>query len=245
MTRQRERDERQAGRRQRDEQRCRAPTGASPRSRPCRCPSAAWRGPATTAPMNDDDAADAGDEPEHGRLRAAGRRARTGTRSRRRCPTAPRAASARRANARRTGSCARAGRPRGSRRGPARGPRRGGGGASSRADRPEQHRRDEERDRVDARSRSGAVSTWTRKPLIPNARNSGGRPARRQRRVRLDQPLALDDRRQVGVVGRVEERRQDGGQPGDEQRAASTSARRARTRPGSSRAAPPARGRPR
>ena len=55
----------------------------------------------------------------------------------------------------------------------------------------------------------GAVRTWTRKPLIPKADELGGRSAGREGAVRLDEPLALDDRRQVGVVGRVEERRQD------------------------------------
>jgi hypothetical protein len=51
----------------------------------------------------------------------------------------------------------------------------------------------------------GAVSTWTRKPLIAEGRNS--RPSRRgERAVRVDELIALDDRRQVGVVGRIEER---------------------------------------
>ena len=83
----------------------------------------------------------------------------------------------------------------------------------------------------------GAVRTWTRKPLIPNAVNSDGRAARRQRAVGVDQLLPLDDRRQVGVVGRVEERRQDRRQRRHDAAAARTSGRRARRRPGSSRAA--------
>ena len=48
----------------------------------------------------------------------------------------------------------------------------------------------------------GAVRTWTRKPLIPKAHELGGGSARRECAVGLDEPVALDDRRQVGVVGR-------------------------------------------
>ncbi len=44
-----------------------------------------------------------------------------------------------------------------------------------------------------------------------------GRPARRERAVGLDEPFALDDRRQVRAVGGIEECRQDRGQPRDDQ----------------------------
>ena len=54
---------------------------------------------------------------------------------------------------------------------------------------------------------------------MPEPDELGDGAARRERAVRLDQPLALDDRRQVGAIGRVEERRQDGGQRGDHDRA--------------------------
>ena len=79
-------------------------------------------------------------------------------------------------------------------------------------DRPEQDGRDHERDGVDERSRS-----------VRSAAGRGTRDAER-RRTRPPEPLAarallastsslaLDDRRQVGVVGGVEERRQDRGQ---------------------------------
>ena len=49
-----DRHERQAGRGQRDEQVAETPTGAAPRSRPGRSPSACVDRLATTAPMNDD-----------------------------------------------------------------------------------------------------------------------------------------------------------------------------------------------
>jgi hypothetical protein len=63
----------------------------------------------------------------------------------------------------------------------------------------------------------GAVSSWTRNPLIPNGHELGSRAACRQRGVRVDQPFALDDGGQVGVDRRVEERGQDGRQTRDQQ----------------------------
>ena len=112
-------------------------------------------------------------------------------------------------NARRTGSWTdeAAGRP-GSRSGPARGPRASAAAASSCADRAEQQRRGEERDGVDGDGdRRG--QDLDEEAADAEGHELGGGAARRQRAVRLDQPLALDDRRQVGVVGGVEERRQD------------------------------------
>ena len=78
----------------------------------------------------------------------------------------------------------------------------------------------------------GAVSTWTRKPLIPKAMNSAAEPLAARRRVGRDQLVALDDRRQVGVVGRVEERRQDRGQAGHDQELPERQDARARTATG-------------
>ena len=61
----------------------------------------------------------------------------------------------------------------------------------------------------------GPLRSWTRKPLMPNAGELGDRAARRRGRCWPRRAVALDDRRQVGVVGRVEERGQD---RGDERR---------------------------
>ncbi len=65
----------------------------------------------------------------------------------------------------------------------------------------------------------GALSSWTRKPLIPNADELGDRRAGGEGAVRRDQLVRLDDGRQVGPVGDVEERRQAGGEERHEIRA--------------------------
>ena len=58
---------------------------------------------------------------------------------------------------------------------------------------------------IEDRDRAG--QSWTRKPLMPEAGELSHRAARREGAVGLDEALAFDHRRQVGVVGRVEERR--------------------------------------
>ena len=121
---------------------------------------------------------------------------------------------------------------------------RGGGGASGRRIVPQQHRRHDVAHRVDGdRDRGG--QELDQEAADPEGGELGGRAARRECPVGIDQLLPLDDRRQVGVVGGVEERGQDRGQPRHDQQLHEGQRRRARTRPGSSRAGPPARGPPR
>ena len=65
--------------------------------------------------------------------------------------------------------------------------------------------------RASIRIAIGAVSSWTRKPATPKAKNSIGR-GRRQRPVGTRRGRPRDDRGQVGLVGDVEERGQHAGQ---------------------------------
>ena len=84
------------------------------------------------------------------------------------------------------------------------------------ADRPEQDRRHEVGHRVDGDG-DRRREDLDEEPADPEGHELGGGSARGEGAVRVDQALALDDRRQVGVVGGIEERRQDRGQPGDHQ----------------------------
>ena len=82
-------------------------------------------------------------------------------------------------------------------------------------DAAQQHRRDEERDRVDGdRDRGGQDLDEPAADAEPDELRRGA--AAGQRRVRLDEPLSTDDGRQEGAVGGVEERRQDRGPEGDD-----------------------------
>ena len=84
---------------------------------------------------------------------------------------------------------------------------RGGGGASGSPDREQQDGGDQVRDGVD-RDRDRAGQELDEEAADPEAGELGDGPGRGQGAVGLDEPLALDDGRQVGVVGRVEERGQ-------------------------------------
>ena len=78
----------------------------------------------------------------------------------------------------------------------------------------QQNGRDQVGDRVDDdRDRAGQQLDEETADTEPG--ELGDRAARRQRAVRLDQTLALDDGRQIGVVRRVEERGQHRGQARD------------------------------
>ena len=188
--------------------------------------------PAADGPAGDDRPderrrpTDAGDRCRSAPGRARAPRARTGRTSPRRRPTAPTSSIEATANARRIGSCADEPRPwRISRRTGSRSARFGGGGSGS-PDAEQQDRRDDERDGVDEdRDRPG--EELDEDAADPEADELGRRPARRQRAVGLDELVALDDRRQVGVVGRVEERGQDRRPGPRRRRAARGSARRA------------------
>ena len=81
-------------------------------------------------------------------------------------------------------------------------------------DAADEDRRDKERDGIEGHG-EGRRQDLDQDAADAEGRELGGRSGRRQRAVRLDQPLAFDDRRQVGVVGRVEEARQDRGGEGD------------------------------
>ena len=76
-------------------------------------------------------------------------------------------------------------------------------------DRAEEDRRDEERDGVDRDRDRAPTGAGPGSRRYRRRRIRRPSPMRRQRAVGLDQLFALDDRRQVGVVGGVEERRQD------------------------------------
>ena len=100
---------------------------------------------------------------------------------------------------------------RGSRPAPARGRRVRGGGGSALSDGGEQDRRDEVADGVDGDGdRRG--QDLDQEAADAEGRELGSGAARRQGGVRVDELLPLDDRRQVGVVGRVEERGEDRGE---------------------------------
>ena len=170
---------------------------------------------AMTAPMNDEKPPTPATSP-----RMAGLRCSSSSTKRKnvapKMPHSPASAICAPANARRTGSWMTRRRP--SRISARTGSRssRGGGGASS--------RRIDPSSTADARklTASTAIAIGARQGLHqeaadPERHEFRGRPTGRQRRVGLDQPVALDDRRQVGVVGRVEERREDRGQPGHDQ----------------------------
>ena len=93
-------------------------------------------------------------------------------------------------------------------------------------DRQQQHRRDQVRDRVDDDGdRPG--EELDEDAADAEARELGHGTARRERAVRLEQALPLDDRRQVGVVRGVEERREHGRERGDDAGAATAPASRA------------------
>ena len=121
---------------------------------------------------------------------------------------------------------------------------RGGGGASGTRIVHSSTRRGDVAHRVDGdRDRRG--QELDEEAADPEGGELRGRAAGGEGRVGVDQSLALDDRRQVGVVGGVEERRQDRRQRNRRPAVGRTSGRRARTRPGSSRGGPPGRGPPR
>ena len=81
-------------------------------------------------------------------------------------------------------------------------------------DAAQEHRRDDERDRVDCdRDRRGQDLDEPAADTEPDELRRGA--AASQRRVRVDEPLATDDGRQEGAVGGVEERRQDRGTEGN------------------------------
>ncbi len=112
------------------------------------------------------------------------------------------------------------------------------------ADAHEQDRRHDVRHGVD-QDRDRAGHGLDEDPAQPESRELRDRTTGREGAVGLHEPLALDHGRQVGVVRRVEERGEDRGQRRDHRVAARTRAPRTRTRAGSTRAAPPGRGRPR
>ena len=80
----------------------------------------------------------------------------------------------------------------------------------------EQHRRNEEAERIE-QDRDRCGQELDEEAADPERHELGRRPARGQRGIGVDQAIALDDRRQVGVVGRVEEGRQDRRQAGHDQ----------------------------
>ena len=205
-----------AGRRERDEEVARAPRSAS-RTIDHRTDTEA-RVDARSPPRAP--ASERGRRPRR-RCRyapAPGRapRSRTGTTSRRRCPTGRPSPSGRRRTRAGSGRGGRAaGRSR-SRRSTGSRSASGGGGASSARMVPSRTRRDDEADRVE-RDRDRGGQDLDEEAADAERGELGHRPGGRQGAVRRDKLLARDDRRQVGVVGDVEERGQDRRQGGDDQ----------------------------
>ena len=221
------------------------PPAAAPRSRPARRPSAA------VARRRHDRADEARRRPPTAATtpRTAGLMPRSSSTNRNQiAPKTPHIAASdiwAKTKARRIGSWRTSRRPPGSRPGPARGPSGCGGGGSWLADRsPSSSAETRIGDRVDRDGDRGGQEL-DQETADAEGHELGDRAAGRQRAVGVDQPLAFDDRRQVGVVRRVEERGQDRRQPGhDEQLRERQDTERERDRD-RARAARPARDPPR